>query len=177
MVFEKWFNEKLGNLIVKLKGRLYVLVYLLKFKIFSVTSNEGIYVLQWKYYDKLAHTHLSPLDSLTNAAHTHTHKAKVMYYYETLNSIDYKGSMTSLQSCQSGFSSISKHSTSGVSSGMSSSHSEKLPRSLVSNMDHSNGKKWKFLVRRKWRCKNPMIIIFLIRRCLQSNVLTLPCWL
>ena len=115
----------------------------MKFKIFSVTSNEGIYVLQWKYYDKLAHTHLSPLDSLTNAAHTHTHKAKVMYYYETLNSIDYKGSMTSLQSCQSGFSSISKHSTSGVSSGMSSSHSEKLPRSLVSNMDHSNGKKWK----------------------------------
>ena len=31
-----------------------------------------------------------------------------MYYYETLNSIDYRGSMTSLQSCQSGFSTISK---------------------------------------------------------------------
>ena len=109
----------------------------------SVTSNEGIYVLQWKFYDKLAHTHLSPLDTLTAAATTHVHKAKVMYYYETLNSIDYKGSMTSLQSCQSGFSSISRHSTSGVSSGMSSSHSEKLPRSLaVSMMDHYNGKKW-----------------------------------
>merc|ERR1739848_264945 len=100
-----------------------------------VTSNEGIYVLQWKYYDKLAHTHLSPLDSLTNAAHTHTHKAKVMYYYETLNSIDYKGSMTSLQSCQSGFSSISRHSTSGVSSTMSSSHSEKFPKYLLDNSD------------------------------------------
>ena len=108
-----------------------------------MTSNEGIYVLQWKFYDKLAHTHLSPLDTLTAAATTHVHKAKVMYYYETLNSIDYKGSMTSLQSCQSGFSSISRHSTSGVSSGMSSSHSEKLPRSLaVSMMDHYNGKKW-----------------------------------
>ena len=31
-----------------------------------------------------------------------------MYYYETLNSADYRGSMTSLQSCQSGFSTISK---------------------------------------------------------------------
>ena len=31
-----------------------------------------------------------------------------MYYYETLSSIDYRGSMTSLQSCQSAFSNISK---------------------------------------------------------------------
>merc|ERR1719245_1559746 len=103
-----------------------------------VTSHEGIYVLQWKFYDKLAHTHLSPLDTLTAAATTHVHKAKVMYYYETLNSIDYKGSMTSLQSCQSGFSSISRHSTSGVSSGMSSSHSEKFPKCLLDNS--GNGK-------------------------------------
>jgi len=98
-----------------------------------VTSHEGMYILQWKYYDKLAHTRLSPLDSLTAAATTHVHKAKVMYYYETLNSIDYKGSMTSLQSCQSGFSSISRHSTSGVSSTMSSSHSEKFPKCLLDN--------------------------------------------
>lgn len=98
-----------------------------------VTSHEGLYILQWKYYDKLAHTHLSPLDTLTAAATTHVHKAKVMYYYETLNSIDYKGSMTSLQSCQSQFSSISRHSTSGVSSTMSSSHSEKLPKCLADN--------------------------------------------
>jgi len=103
-----------------------------------VTSNEGMYILQWKYYDKLAHTHLSPLDTLTAAATTHVHKAKVMYYYETLNSIDYKGSMTSLQSCQSGFSSISRHSTSGVSSTMSSSHSEKFPKCLLDNS--GNGK-------------------------------------
>ena len=116
-------------------------------------------MLQWKFYDKLAHTHLSPLDTLTAAATTHVHKAKVMYYYETLNSVDYRGSMTSLQSCQSGFSSISRHSTSGVSSGMSSSHSEKLPRSLVSVMDHNNGsgKKWRKPKHNKhvnfWWCK------------------------
>ena len=59
------------------------------------------------------------------------HKAKLMYYCEVLNSLDYRGSMTSLQSTQSGFSCISKasghhsvHSTSGVSSGVSSSLSE-----------------------------------------------------
>jgi hypothetical protein len=102
-----------------------------------VTSHEGAYVLQWKHFDKLAHTHLSALDTLTAAATTHVHKAKVMYYYETLNSMDYKGSMTSLQSCQSAFSTISKHSTSGVSSGVSSSHSEKLTKTLLNSSSTS----------------------------------------
>ena len=44
--------------------------------------------------------------------------------FQTLNSMDYKGSMTSLQSCQSAFSTLSKaskHSTSGISS---NNHSE-----------------------------------------------------
>ena len=63
-------------------------------------------------------------DNLTHPQH----KAKLMFYYEVLNSIDYMGSMTSLQSTHSGFSSISKasghHSTSGVSSGVSSNLSE-----------------------------------------------------
>ena len=58
-------------------------------------------------------------DNLTHSQH----KAKVMYYCEVLNSLDYRGSMTSLQSTHSGFSCISKasghHSTSGVSSGVS----------------------------------------------------------
>ena len=44
-----------------------------------MTSHEGMYILQWKYYDKLAHTHLSPLDTLTAAATTHVHKAKVKF--------------------------------------------------------------------------------------------------
>ncbi len=42
-----------------------------------VTSHEGTYVLQWKFYDKLAHQHHSALDSLTAAASSHVHKAKV----------------------------------------------------------------------------------------------------
>lgn len=51
-----------------------------------------------------SHSPLDVIDSLT----TSQHKAKIMYYYETLSSIDYRGSMTSLQSCQSAFSNISK---------------------------------------------------------------------
>jgi len=94
-----------------------------------VTSHSGTYVLQWKFYERPAamNSHHSPLDDVIDSITQH--KAKVMYYFETLNSCDYKGSMSSLQSCQSGFSTISKaskHSTSGVSSGVSSSHSDKL---------------------------------------------------
>ena len=51
--------------------------FLITFLGSHVTSHEGMYILQWKYYDKLAHTHLSPLDSLTAAATTHVHKSKV----------------------------------------------------------------------------------------------------
>ena len=89
-----------------------------------VTSHRGTYVLQWKFFERVS-AHHSALDDVIDSI-TPQHKAKVLYYYETLNSQDYKGSMTSLQSCQSGFSTISKaskHSTSGVSSGVSSSHS------------------------------------------------------
>ncbi len=91
-----------------------------------VTSHTGTYVLQWKFFDRsaVAHHHSSPLEDVLDSITQH--KAKVMYYYETLKSTDYKGSMTSLQSCQSGFSTISKasrHSTSGVSSGHSSGQS------------------------------------------------------
>ena len=70
-----------------------------------MTSHVGTYVLQWKFFEKPT-MHSSPLDDVIDSMTTH--KAKVMYYYETLNSADYRGSMTSLQSCQSGFSTISK---------------------------------------------------------------------
>ncbi|RXG68913.1 SEC14-like protein 1 [Armadillidium vulgare] len=77
-----------------------------------VTSNMGTHILQWKYYEaphSMQHNSaLDLIDSITS------HKAKVMYCYETLRSADYKGSMTSLQSCQSGFSHLS--STTGKSS-------------------------------------------------------------
>jgi len=90
-----------------------------------VTQYLGSYILQWSYFDKVVSGGSQDMwDTITHPQH----KSKVMYYYETLNSIDYKGSMTSLQSCQSGFSTISKvsghHSTSGVSSCVSSNLSE-----------------------------------------------------
>lgn len=67
-----------------------------------VTSNEGTYVLQWRYHDpQHSHHAFDIIESIT------THKAKVMYYYETLKSQDFRGSMSSLQSCQSGFSALS----------------------------------------------------------------------
>ena len=71
------------------------------------------------------------------------HKAKVMFYYEVLNSLDYKGSMTSLQSSQSGFSTISKasnqHSTSGVSSCISGNLSETTTRNGEQESWHGMG--------------------------------------
>jgi len=91
-----------------------------------VTQYVGTYILQWSHFDRGTLSGQSP-DMWDNLTHPQ-HKAKVMYYCEVLNSLDYRGSMTSLQSTHSGFSCISKasghHSTSGVSSGVSSSLSE-----------------------------------------------------
>lgn len=86
-----------------------------------VTQWVGSYILQWAYFDKIVSTG-SGQDMWDTITHPQ-HKAKVMFYYEVLNSVDYRGSMTSLQS---GFSTISKtslshYSTSGISSGVSSS--------------------------------------------------------
>ena len=91
-----------------------------------VTQHEATYILQWSHFDRSAALGggQDMLDMLTHPQH----KAKIMFYCEVLNSLDYRGSMTSLQSTHSGFSCISKvsghHSTSGVSSGVSSSLSE-----------------------------------------------------
>ncbi|XP_066944136.1 SEC14-like protein 1 isoform X8 [Macrobrachium rosenbergii] len=76
-----------------------------------VTSYMGTYVLQWRYYESAPHT--SPLDIIDTIT---APKAKIMYYYETLKSADYRGSMTSLQSCQSGFSSLSSNTNKSVTS-------------------------------------------------------------
>ncbi|CAG7668652.1 unnamed protein product [Allacma fusca] len=85
-----------------------------------VTNQVGYFILQWKYHDgsysSIPHLH----DSVSSS------KSKVMYYYEVLKSADYRGSMTSLQSHQSGFSSLSSKSilsasnNSGVSGAISS---------------------------------------------------------
>ncbi|CAH1794678.1 unnamed protein product [Owenia fusiformis] len=65
-----------------------------------VTSQAGAYILQWKYFDSAKASHSFDF-SLS------THKSKVMYYTELLRSEDFRGSMSSLQSCQSSFSSLS----------------------------------------------------------------------
>ncbi|KAL4098690.1 hypothetical protein QTP88_023240 [Uroleucon formosanum] len=61
-----------------------------------LTTKRGTYVLQWYW---------SP-DSLNISSGHHT-KAKIMYYYEMLKSADYRGSMSSLMSANSKFSSLS----------------------------------------------------------------------
>lgn len=72
-----------------------------------VTAHDGgCYVLQWRYHDSVHHAHhFDLIESIT------TPKAKVMYYYEILNSQDFRGSMSSLQSCQSALSSKSNATT------------------------------------------------------------------
>nr|XP_045585059.1 SEC14-like protein 1 isoform X3 [Procambarus clarkii] len=76
-----------------------------------VTSHMGTYILQWRYYESSQHT--SPLDIIDSIT---APKSKIMYYYETLKSADYRGSMTSLQSCQSGFSSLSSNTNKSATS-------------------------------------------------------------
>ncbi|XP_060065339.1 SEC14-like protein 1 [Ylistrum balloti] len=63
-----------------------------------VTSQVGSYILQWKYFDAGKAVFDFPLA---------THKSKVMYYTEVLESAAFRGSMTSLQSSHSAFSSLS----------------------------------------------------------------------
>ncbi|KAK3760718.1 hypothetical protein RRG08_010689 [Elysia crispata] len=63
-----------------------------------VTSQAGSYILQWKHFESTKPSFDFPLTS---------HKSKVMYHTELLPSAAFRGSMTSLQSCQSGFSSLS----------------------------------------------------------------------
>ncbi|XP_072029459.1 SEC14-like protein 1 [Amphiura filiformis] len=94
-----------------------------------VCQVPGYYILQWKYYS--AHNSLTSVGKGSVVkphhmqSHTHHHiKSKVMFYHEVLSSADFRGSMTSLQSCQSGFSSLSISTTSSKTSGHSQSSSQ-----------------------------------------------------
>lgn len=51
-----------------------------------VTAHLGTYILQWRYQEAPSH-HGTPLDLIDTIT---AHKARVMYYYETLRSADYK---------------------------------------------------------------------------------------
>ncbi|XP_066516420.1 SEC14-like protein 5 [Hoplias malabaricus] len=76
-----------------------------------VTRWPGLYILQWTVY--------SPTPS-DEAAPGSAHTCKLMYYTELLDSHDFRGSMTSLESCQSGFSQLSGGTTSSSQSQSSS---------------------------------------------------------
>ncbi|XP_025086727.1 SEC14-like protein 1 isoform X4 [Pomacea canaliculata] len=76
-----------------------------------VTGQSGSYILQWKYFDSAKASFDFPLSS---------HKSKVMYYTELLPSEAFRGSMSSLQSCQSGFSSLSIGTSQSSHSGLGS---------------------------------------------------------
>jgi hypothetical protein len=90
-----------------------------------VTQYVDSYILQWAYFERAVAVGGSAGQDMWDTITHPQHKAKVMFYYEVLNSLDYRGSMTSLQS---GFSVVSKTSahlsTSGISSGVSSNLSE-----------------------------------------------------
>uniref|UniRef100_A0AAF5PGN5 CRAL-TRIO domain-containing protein n=2 Tax=Wuchereria bancrofti TaxID=6293 RepID=A0AAF5PGN5_WUCBA len=58
----------------------------------------GFYILQWRH-----------LESVQNQSFDFSlsgHKCKIMYYHELLDSLDFRGSVASLESCRSSFSSL-----------------------------------------------------------------------
>uniref|UniRef100_A0A8B9R422 GOLD domain-containing protein n=2 Tax=Anatinae TaxID=2068716 RepID=A0A8B9R422_ANAPL len=88
-----------------------------------VTRWPGFYILQWKMHGPLpcSGTSLPRVDDVLASLQVSSHKCKLIYYYEVLASKDFRGSMSSLESCNSGFSQLSGATTSSNQS-QSSSH-------------------------------------------------------
>ncbi|VDD87376.1 unnamed protein product [Enterobius vermicularis] len=61
-------------------------------------SKVGTYILQWRYPE--------PSNNQSFDFSLSHHKCKLMYYYELLDSAGFKGSVASLESCRSSFSSL-----------------------------------------------------------------------
>lgn len=72
-----------------------------------IVRSPGFYILQWKLNSNPSPSSSLPMVSDVLYQVTHSPKAKVLYYIEVLDSEDFKGSMSSLESCQSAFSSLS----------------------------------------------------------------------
>ncbi|CAM5143593.1 unnamed protein product [Eretmochelys imbricata] len=87
-----------------------------------VTRWPGFYVLQWKMHSSLpcSGTSLPRVDDVLASLQVSSHKCKLMYYFEVLASKDFRGSMSSLESCNSGFSQLSAATTSSNQSQSSS---------------------------------------------------------
>jgi len=78
-----------------------------------ITTQMGHFILQWKIQEGhplLGSGSHSLIDSISNP------KTQIMYYHEILKSADYRGSMSSLQSHNSGFSSLGSKTNLSVAS-------------------------------------------------------------
>ncbi|KAM5151788.1 SEC14-like protein 5 [Mantella aurantiaca] len=82
-----------------------------------VTRWPGFYMLQWKMHSSSSGTSIARVDDVLASLQGSSHKCKVLYYFEVLASEDFRGSMSSLESC-SGFSQLS-----GVTNSSNKSHS------------------------------------------------------
>ncbi|XP_078492178.1 LOW QUALITY PROTEIN: SEC14-like protein 1 [Ciona intestinalis] len=69
-----------------------------------IARKAGSYVMQWKFHGNPPQS-TSVQDVLYQV--THNPKSKVIYYHELLPSENFRGSMSSLESCQSAFSALS----------------------------------------------------------------------
>ncbi|XP_015801446.1 SEC14-like protein 1 [Nothobranchius furzeri] len=87
-----------------------------------ITRWPGFYILQWRFHSSTTSTasSLPRVDDVLASLQVSSHKCKIMYYTEVLASHDFRGSMTSLESCQSGFSQLSAATTSSGQSCASS---------------------------------------------------------
>ncbi|XP_021488050.1 SEC14-like protein 5 isoform X1 [Meriones unguiculatus] len=88
-----------------------------------VTQWPGIYLLQWQIHSppESVACSLPGVDDVLTALHSPGPKCKLLYYCEVLASEDFRGSMSSLESCASRFSQLSA--TTSSSSGQSHSGS------------------------------------------------------
>ncbi|KAK2501332.1 LOW QUALITY PROTEIN: hypothetical protein MC885_020103, partial [Smutsia gigantea] len=85
-----------------------------------VTRWPGVYLLQWQMHGLPSSVacSLPGVEDVLTALHSPGPRCKLLYYYEVLASEDFRGSMSSLESCTSGFSQLSA-ATSSSSSGPS----------------------------------------------------------
>ncbi|XP_029433137.1 SEC14-like protein 5 [Rhinatrema bivittatum] len=85
-----------------------------------VTRWPGFYILQWKVHSpsSCSSSSLARVDDVLASLQGSSHKCKLMYYFEVLASEDFRGSMSSLESCNSGFSQFSGVTTSSQSSSL-----------------------------------------------------------
>ncbi|XP_069381215.1 SEC14-like protein 1 [Paralichthys olivaceus] len=90
-----------------------------------VTRWPGFYILQWRFHSSPACTasSLPRVDDVLASLQVSSHKCKIMYYTEVLASHDFRGSMTSLESCHSGFSQLS-----GATTSSNQSHTSSISR-------------------------------------------------